>query len=780
MEKGETMEDFSKDEWEQEERRLEYTKNYMNVVLQEAQINQGTLQENVRESISNEEALDSSLSYINYLTNSKFLQLATTELNILKRILDAPYFARIDYQMKGKSHKDVYYLGKTSLYEKDTQKPIIVDWRSPIANVYYDGRLGEVAYEVNEETIEGYLSLKRQFKIEKGKLNHYQDIDLTTTDELLQQSLAGKADQRLSEIISTIQAEQNEIIRADLNRPIIVQGAAGSGKTTIALHRISYFIYNYARYFQPEQLMIIAPNNMFIGYIAEALPDLGVEKIRQTTFLDYVLLCIGKKMKVIQSNKKLLTFINHENKQEELVKWLSRYKGSLAYKKVMDKYLMDICNEMSPKEDFRVEKFPLYGAKKLERLFKKEYDYLPLIKRKEKIKGILQADLKRKKKIILIKLEEKYEEALDRALRIKEDDKRKEKVVYFLDTKEERLANVKKEASTAVRKYMKTMQTTDLYGYYARLFEDKKLLRKYTEDSLTEKQLNYMIAFQRKILKQKKVEMEDLGALFYLQYKIFGIDKEYRAKNIVIDEVQDYSEFQLYALKAGLETDMFTLVGDLAQGIHSYRGLQNWQTLQQIIFPRANYMTLQKSYRTTIEIMFLANEILHLLDEDLPKVKPVVRHGEKPTVHLYDQKQALVDKMIELADGLHGEGFHSIAIIGKTEEECKAIFKEMQKRKVPNVQFLQENEELEKNYLIIVPSYLSKGLEFDAVFLFTLNEVFTQEEIDLKLLYVAMTRPMHRLHLFTREKTALLLDKANESHFTVEIAKKKKSGGKHE
>ena len=771
MEKGETMEDFSKDEWEQEERRLEYTKNYMNVVLQEAQINQGTLQENVRESISNEEALDSSLSYINYLTNSKFLQLATTELNILKRILDAPYFARIDYQMKGKSHKDVYYLGKTSLYEKDTQKPIIVDWRSPIANVYYDGRLGEVAYEVNEETIEGYLSLKRQFKIEKGKLNHYQDIDLTTTDELLQQSLAGKADQRLSEIISTIQAEQNEIIRADLNRPIIVQGAAGSGKTTIALHRISYFIYNYARYFQPEQLMSIAPNNMFIGYIAEALPDLGVEKIRQTTFLDYVLLCIGKKMKVIQSNKKLLTFINHENKQEELVKWLSRYKGSLAYKKVMDKYLMDICNEMSPKEDFRVEKFPLYGAKKLERLFKKEYDYLPLIKRKEKIKGILQADLKRKKKIILIKLEEKYEEALDRALRIKEDDKRKEKVVYFLDTKEERLANVKKEASTAVRKYMKTMQTTDLYGYYARLFEDKKLLRKYTEDSLTEKQLNYMIAFQRKILKQKKVEMEDLGALFYLQYKIFGIDKEYRAKNIVIDEVQDYSEFQLYALKAGLETDMFTLVGDLAQGIHSYRGLQNWQTLQQIIFPRANYMTLQKSYRTTIEIMFLANEILHLLDEDLPKVKPVVRHGEKPTVHLYDQKQALVDKMIELADGLHGEGFHSIAIIGKTEEECKAIFKEMQKRKVPNVQFLQENEELEKNYLIIVPSYLSKGLEFDAVFLFTLNEVFTQEEIDLKLLYVAMTRPMHRLHLFTREKTALLLDKANESHFTVEIAK---------
>lgn len=765
MEKGKNMEDYSLDELQQEKSRLEYTKNYMNVVLKEAQINQGALQENVKDAISNEEALDSSLSYINYLTNSKFLQLATTELNILKRILDAPYFARIDYQMKGKSQKDVYYLGKTSLYEKDTQKPIIVDWRSPIANVYYDGRLGEVAYEVNEETIEGYLSLKRQFKIEQGILLHFQDIDLTTTDELLQQSLAGKADQRLTEIISTIQAEQNEIIRADLNRPIIVQGAAGSGKTTIALHRISYFIYNYARYFQPEQLMIIAPNNMFIGYIAEALPDLGVEKIRQTTYLDYVLLCIGKKMNVIQSNKKLLSFINHENKQEDMIKWLSRYKGSLAYKKVMDYFLIDICNEMSPKEDFRVEKFPLYGAKKLERLFKKEYDYLPLMKRKEKIKGILQADLKRKKKVILSKLEDKYEEALDRALRIKEDDKRKEKVVYFLDTKEERLANVKKEASTAVRKYMKTMETNDLYGYYARLFEDKELLRKYTGGELSEKQLDYMIAFQKRILKQRKVETEDLGALFYLQYKIFGIDKEYRAKNIVIDEVQDYSEFQLYALKAGLETDMFTLVGDLAQGIHSYRGLQNWKTLKEIVFPRANYMTLQKSYRTTIEIMFLANEILHLLDQELPKVKPVVRHGEKPTVHMYDEQQALVDKMLQLADGLRDEGFHSIAIIGKTEEECKIIFKEMQKRKIPNVQFLQENEGLEKNHLIIVPSYLSKGLEFDAVFLFTVNESFKQEEIDLKLLYVAMTRPMHRLHLFTREISALLLDKVDELQY---------------
>ncbi|KAB7667993.1 RNA polymerase recycling motor HelD [Bacillus sp. B1-b2] len=761
------MEDLSKQEWDQEKDRLEYTKNYMNLVLEEAQINEGTLKQSVKESISNEEALDSSLSYINYLTNSKFLQLATTELNILKRIMNAPYFARIDYQIKGKQNKGVYYLGKTSLYEKDTQKPIIVDWRSPIANVYYDGRLGEVSYDVNDETIDGYLSLKRQYKIEQGELIHYQDIDLTTTDELLQQSLAGKADQRLTEIISTIQAEQNAIIRADLNKPIIVQGAAGSGKTTIALHRISYFIYQYAKYFQPEQLMIIAPNNMFIGYIADALPDLGVEKIRQTTYKDYVLMCIGKKVKVIESNKKLIALIQHKHKSEEMIKWLAEFKGSLMFKTILDQYLIDILDGMSPKEEFRIEKFPLYGARKLERLFKDEYDYLPFIKRKEKIKSILQADLKRKKKIILDKLVNKYEDALDRALKITEDEIRKEKVVYFLDTKEERIIQVKKEAASAVRKYMNTMKTNTLYGYYLQLFEDKERLKKYANNSLTEKQLDYLVTFQQKMLKKKQVETEDLGALFYMQSKIFGIDKEYRAKNIVIDEVQDYSELQLYALKEGLETDMFTLVGDLAQGIHSYRGLKDWKTLQTKVFPRANYMTLQKSYRTTIEIMNVANGILHLIQKELPKVIPVVRHGLQPVYQDYSEKAELVDYMIDRINHLRKEGYLSIALIGKTEEECRSIFTELAKRKISQIQLLQENEELEKNHIIIVPSYLSKGLEFDAVIIYTLEEVYALEELELKLLYVAMTRPMHRLYLFSKDQEHLLLQHVESKHLVI-------------
>lgn len=432
-------------EFQHEKNRLAYTKKYIEKIIKAAEENQGKYKENIKQAMIDLDYLDSSLSYINILTNSKFLEMATSELDALKRIKNKPYFARINLKTEGQTFENVYYIGKTSLYDKSTQEPIIVDWRSPIANVYYDGRLGEVTYESNDGTVKGYLSLKRQFQIEDGKLIDFEDVDLTTTDELLQKSLSGKADQRLTEIVSTIQAEQNKVIRADLTRPIIVQGAAGSGKTTIALHRISYFIYHFADKFKPEHLMIIAPNKMFIGYISAALPELGVDKIRQNTYIDYVLQCIGKKIKIVDPDQKLIAFINHEYENEKMVKWLSRFKGSLTYKKLIDHYLKDIRNELCPKEDFKLERFRLTSGKRLKKLFIKDYNYLPFYQRIEKIKNVLKSELKHKKKTILSKIEKTYDDALEKALyHMKDASKRKKRVVLLMDQKEQLLDQIKK------------------------------------------------------------------------------------------------------------------------------------------------------------------------------------------------------------------------------------------------------------------------------------------------------------------------------------------------
>ncbi|MCU9612796.1 UvrD-helicase domain-containing protein [Caldibacillus lycopersici] len=756
-------------EFQKEEEHLAYTKGYMEILLQEAEQNQEKLKEELQQSLAELKDLDSSLSYTSLLSNTKFLEMATKELDALKRVKSKPYFARIDFKKNDQNQEDVYYFGKTSLYERDSQEPIIVDWRSPVASLYYDGRLGNVSYSSYEEEVEGYLSLKRQFRIDNGKLVDYVDVDLTANDDLLLEALSGKADNRLTEIVTTIQAEQNRVIRADLNRPIIVQGAAGSGKTTIALHRISYFIYHYKDKFQPEQMMIIAPNNMFIGYIAEVLPELGVDKIRQTTYIDYVKQCIGKKIKVVEPEQKLISLVNHDYEDEKMVRWSSHFKGTLTYKKIIDRYLRTIREELSPTDDFFLEKFKLTTGKRLERLFKSDYRYLPFYKRLEKIQNVLKTEIRQKKKQILYKLEKRYDEQLEQALfHISNSEKRKERVVYLMDTQEKRIEAIQKEAKSAVKSYMSRWTKETLLGYYKKLFFDVDRFSSFAADILSEAEIQFFVHYNQQLLIKNQVEVEDLGALFYMQHILFGIDKDLRAKNVVIDEAQDYSNFQLYALKVGLDTEMFTIVGDLAQGIHSYRGLENWHTLQTEIFPKANYVTLQKSYRTTIEIMNVANDILGRMPAELPKVEPVIRHGQLPTYYSFTDADDLVKKVKLALDRAEAAEYQSIALITKSESESKAMMQLLKRKLDYPVQLLKENEEIQKGKLVIVPSYLSKGLEFDAVLIATLNEAFTLDEIDIKLLYVSMTRPMHQLSFFAKHKNDLLLHYVADEH--IEIA----------
>ncbi|MEH7749287.1 DNA helicase, partial [Neobacillus drentensis] len=250
-------------DYQEEVERLEFTKEFIKSVLEMSKGNKEQFVENLKEAFAELDTSDSSLSYMTLLTNAQFLELAESELERLASVIGKPYFSRINFTSSGDSNEEILYIGKASLFDRVNQIPIIVDWRSPIANVYYDGRLGDVTYDAYGETQSGYLSLKRQYEIENGFLKDIRDIDLTTHDELLQKSLSGKADNRLTEIVATIQNEQNEVIRASLKHPIIVQGAAGSGKTTIALHRISYFLYSSGYRFPPEKLMILAPNKLF-------------------------------------------------------------------------------------------------------------------------------------------------------------------------------------------------------------------------------------------------------------------------------------------------------------------------------------------------------------------------------------------------------------------------------------------------------------------------------------------------------------------------------------
>ncbi|MFB4163929.1 3'-5' exonuclease [Alteribacillus sp. JSM 102045] len=304
---------------------------------------------------------------------------------------------------------------------------------------------------------------------------------------------------------------------------------------------------------------------------------------------------------------------------------------------------------------------------------------------------------------------------------------------------------------------------------------DENLLLKYGGGSVSEKEAKLLASYNKFVLKGKKMEGEDAAALLYTKYLLAGVKETQKIKNVVIDEAQDYSLFEFYTLKKVTNTELFTILGDLSQGIHSYRSIMNWDEVIENVFNKATYTTLEQSYRTTQEIMEWANTVIqYSQSEGLPLAKPVVRHGDEPSFYLFDTSKDAALQIQERVSQFKQKGHQSIAIIGKTHKECSIIHKALKKYTGFSSKVLEENEHLEEGIIHVVPSYLSKGLEFDAVVLITDKENYNlNNELDIKLLYVVMTRALHDLDIFLHRthQTGLLkelLEKKSEKMGSIE------------
>lgn len=743
-------------DYQEELERLRFTKAYMDSVIAAQETDQETLKKRQESTVASLDFKDSSLKYQDMLNHANFMKMSKEQLKNLKRLRKKPYFARINYQRKEKAEEEIFYIGKVSLFDRETQQPIILDWRSPLANVYYEGRLGDVSYEAHGEVYEGNVSLKRQYSIEDGELLDFQDIDITTKDDLLQSSLSQNADHRLTEIVSTIQEEQNRVIRADLRKPIIVQGAAGSGKTTIALHRVSYFLYTLKDIFHPYEMLILAPNRLFIDYMQEILPELGVDQSRSTTFVDFVQLVTNHPFEVQTQHETLMNALETGEKQEILE--IGELKGAPRFETILDRYIYEIKKEFVVDDDFMVAGFRIVNGNRIKQMFLKDFAYLPFYKRKEKIRQILMSDLRRKKKVMVEKVTKRYDDELDKALYdIKDPEKRKRRVSFLLDQKEQKLQEIETEAKKGVRNYMSKFPNRSLVYYFKRLYQEQASFN-HAFSAIDSDMKTSIQSHTLRQIRQKKVDAEDMATFLFLQAILYGIEKDYKAKKVVIDEAQDYSYMEFVSLKRSLNTELFTIVGDLAQGIYRYRGLKHWQPLLDDVFKAPNYLTLQKTYRTTIDIMSVANELLSHMDDDLPQAEPVVRRGEKPSFRTIEKRSEWGRDLYKQYAQLKEEGFQSFVIIGKTMQECHAIYEHLTPYFLDEIQVIEDHDDMEKEKAVILPVYLSKGLEFDCVFLVSLNDDYQQHELDMKLLYVAMTRPLHRLYFWGASPSAFLLD----------------------
>lgn len=751
-------------DFKREKENLDYTEKYLDKTINALDIYRKKMRSNVQQSMEEHDVRDASQGFTDILLNSQFLDSAVRNYELYKKAKNKPYFARIDYKDDENKDAETFYIGKTSLLRLEDNKPLIVDWRAPIASIYYEGRLGRVSYSTDSDSFDGELLLKRQFTIEKGELENIFDVDITTNDELLQESLSASAEKRLKDIATTIQAEQNRVIRAKINLPLIVQGVAGSGKTTIALHRIAYFIYTYENTFDPDNFMIIAPNKLFINYISNVLPELGVEKVKQTTYTEFLTELLGKEYDIQDPNEKINIFL--KNKDPEYVshlKWTSEFKGSLAFKDIIDNYAYNLINSTIPDDDFKLNDMVLMPNKDIKKMFKVDLAYLPVYKRIKELRKSLVNKLKYVKKEYVKNIEKSYDDKLDNIRESKMDEASKHNTL--ISTMDERDKNIKKAQNLVknlVSKYIKKFKTLDLDDMYYEIVTNPKTIQKFSLEELPLDELNFFCEYSKKILDSGMVEFEDYAPMCYLKHKIVGFDKKLNIKNIVIDEAQDFSLFQIYTLKSVLNTRMFTLLGDLSQGIYSYRGVKSWDDVINEVFDGRDisYMTLVQSYRTTIEITNLANELIKKLNnKDLILAKPVIRHGEKPSYFKFTKREQLLGRLSEKIKDALNDNYKSIAVICKTDTDCKIVKDYLDKFTDLKSSCINKDENNYNAGIIVLTSSIAKGLEFDSVFIVTVDEKYTIDELNIKLLYVCMTRALHKLSIFEMNNNIEILHK---------------------
>lgn len=713
------------------------------------EINNKVLEE---EKLIEEELRKSDMNYtMEDIAKGEVLLTRVKKLENIKKIKNVPYFARMDFKEENRDLEKLY-IGKISILDNKTAEPIIVDWRAPISNLYYEGKLGSAEYECLGKKIKGDILLKRQYIIEKKQLKKYIDINVTGNDELLQNALEEKADDRLKNIVATIQDEQNKIIRAKINSPLIVQGVAGSGKTTIALHRIAYLIYNYEKEFKPEEFMIIAPTKFFLNYISNILPDLGVNNVKQCTFEDFAYDVIGKKLNISDSNEKLVIIVNKEfddinkGKIDIMIKE-AKYKSSIKFKKIVDDYLLQIENNYIPKNDFYFKDYEIMSYNNINKLFKETYKMYNYNDRIKEIEKNLISELKKKSLLIIDDIRKKRSKELQNLTgenRIKVFDKY-EKIIKLLE----------KDYKKIVKQYLNQISKKDCIQYY------KEFIDEYLQNS--DEVMIYLKKNTSNNLQKNEISFEDLAPIMYIQYKIFGIKEKCKIKHVVVDEAQDYGEFQFDILKQILNSNSMTILGDIAQGVHYYRGIENWKKFIDVEFKNVKtvYTTLNKTYRTTKEIMEIANNVINKLPEFEKEYivlgEPVI--DRKNSVNIKKNKN--IDELISSINNRINEylqnDYKSIAIIGKDMNECEEIEKKLRKTR-KDIKLIKGKDSEYNSGISVVPSYLAKGLEFDCVIISNANEEkYTYSSLDIKLLYVTITRAMSKLDIFyTGEITGLL------------------------
>ena len=600
----------------------------------------------------------------------------------LTKILAIPYFGRIDFLEKKENSKVMpTYIGIHTFYDPESRATLIHNWRAPVSSMFYDHELGEAGYRSPSGEIKGEISLKRQYRIRGGKMEFMIESALTVHDDILQKELSSNADDKMKNIVATIQREQNRIIRNEDIRTLIIQGVAGSGKTSIALHRIAYLLYTFRDSISSKDILIISPNKVFSDYISNVLPELGEETVPETS-MEQIL------SGVLEHKYKYQTYFGLVNELLEkpsssLIDRIA-YKASFGFISELDKFILHIENTYFKAADVKLTKYITIPAPFIEEQYLR-FNRYPIRRRFDAMADYM---------LDMLKIQ--YAFTVTTAGR-------------NLLKKEIRLMFA---GNNDIQVYKDFFKWTNNPGMF-------------------------------KMRKGHTLEYSDLAPLAYLHLALEGNGNQpFRVKHLLIDEMQDYSPIQ-YKVIQKLFPCRKTVLGDAGQSVNPY-GSSTAETIQKSL-TASEIMKLCKSYRSTFEITDFAQKI-----HPNAELEPVAQHGEKPQILQFGSAVEELSGIMGLISTYRKSGYKSLGIICKTEQQARKMA-DMLKSYANDISFLSSQSSAFVQGIVITSAHMAKGLEFDEVIIPQTDERNYRSEIDKSMLYVAVTRAMHRLTLTFHE-----------------------------
>ena len=597
--------------------------------------------------------------------------------NRLSKILDIPYFGRIDFKENKSDSKNIpIYIGIHTFFDIKSKRNLIYDWRAPISGMFYDYESDEATYSSPSGEVHGKISLKRQYRIRKGKMEYMIESSVTVHDDILQKELCSNADDKMRNIVTTIQREQNRIIRNEDTPVLIIQGVAGSGKTSIALHRIAYLLYAQKGKIASRDILIISPNKVFADYISNVLPELGETTVPETSMEQILSTVLNNKYKYQDFFGQVSELL--EKPVPDFIERI-QYKASFEFVSRLDKFILHMENHYFKATNVKITKYITIPAEFIGEQFKRFHRY---------------------------PIRQRFETMTDYILEMM-------KIQYNL--------TVTTAEKNLLRKEIKNMFSGN---------NDLQIYKDFFEWAGKPEMF--------KMRKNRMLEYADMAPLAYLHLALDGNKTQTHIRHLLIDEMQDYSPIQ-YKVIQKLYPCRKTILGDASQSVNPYGS--STAAMIQKAFITGEIMKLCKSYRSTFEITCLAQKI-----QTNKELEPIMRHGEQPEILQFKNTEEETTGIANLISDFRNSGYTSLGIICKTETLAKALAQKLQVH-TDNISLLSSQSSAYTKGVVVTSAHMAKGLEFDEVIIPQADNKNYHSTIDRNMLYVAVTRAMHKITL---------------------------------